>query len=180
MHGCQSSNLPSVWLMTDPRFGDRLLPSIQKLPMGSGVVFRHYNAPNRFALSMAIAKISRRRGLKLIIAGDDKGGMRGCVKGYYYGRPHKSSKRHMGIILVGVHDVHEINRAKSLGADAYFLSPVFSTISHKGQRPLGLLRFRQLCHLCDKPVIALGGMNLSRFQSMKYAHGYAAIDGLID
>lgn len=165
--------------MTDPRFGERLLPSIQKLPMGSGVIFRHYDTPNRLALYNVIAKICRRRGLKLIIAGDDKGRMKNMAKDYYYGRPQKSGRRHNGITLLGVHDVHEIKRAKILGADAYLLSPVFSTNSHKGQKPLGLLRFTQLSRLCDRPVIALGGMNLSRFQSMKDVHGYAAIDGLI-
>ena len=177
MHSCQSSKLPTRWLMTDPRFGERLLPSIQKLPMGSGVIFRHYNAPNRFDLFQEIAKICRRRGLQLVIAGDRC--FKNGVEGNYYGRPQKIRKRRNGIILFGVHDAYEINRAKMLRADAYMLSPVFSTNSHKGQRPLGLLRFRQLSCLCDKPVIALGGMNKKRAAVLRYSHCFAAVDGFI-
>lgn len=188
MHGCQSSylrkNLPRTWLMTDPRFGIQLLPSIQKLPAGSGVIFRHYNDPNRHNLYHAIAKICRRRGLTLIIAGYDSGSKTPNSAGHYFGRPYKArirppNKGRNAIILLGVHDAYEIQRAKQCGADAYLLSPVFSTNSHKRQRPLGVLQFRQLSLLCDRAVIALGGMNQMRFQSMKGAHGYAAIDGLI-
>ncbi len=165
--------------MTDPRFGERLLPSIQKLPKGAGVIFRHYDAPNRLDMFRDIAKICRRRGLKLIFAGDIEGCMKHNAEGYYYGRPQRITKRYNNITLLGVHDAHEIRKAQILGADAYMVSPVFSTNSHKGQRPLGLLRFRQLRQLCDKPVIALGGMNQVRFQPIGHVHGYAAIDGLI-
>lgn len=190
MHNCQSSyshkKLPRTWLMTDPRFGDGLLPAIQKLPIGSGVIFRHYDAPNRLSLYHRIAKICRRRGLMLITADNGLGPNMPTKMpnsaGHYFGRPHKASrpdKRRNHIILLGVHDAHEIQRAKHCRADAYLLSPIFATNSHKGQRPLGLLRYRELSQLCDKPVIALGGMNRARFQPMQGAHGYAAIDGLI-
>ncbi len=163
--------------MTDPRFRERLLPSIQKLPMGSGVIFRHYDDPNRFVIFQEIAKICRRRGLRLVLAGDQC--LKNGVEDNYFGCPQKTRKRRNAITLLGAHDVHEIRRARILQADAYILSPVFSTNSHKGQRPLGLLRFRQLIRLCDKPVIALGGMNQTRFKSIQHVHGYAAIDGLI-
>lgn len=179
MHGCQSSKLPKRWLMTDPRYGERLLASIQKLPKGSGVIFRHYDAPNRLDMFHDIAKICRRRGLTLIFAGEHIDRKMNKAVGCYFGRPQKTKKRYNSIILFGVHNVREIRNANTWGADAYLLSPVFSTNSHKGHRPLGLLRFRQLRRLCDKPVIALGGMSQARFQPMKYVHGYAAIDGLI-
>lgn len=180
MQPCQSSKLPKIWLMTDPRFGDHLFTSIQKLPMRSGVILRHYDDPQRAIIYYKIAKICRRRGHMLIIAGaQDWQGARRNNGSRYVGRPiglNGSSKR---IILVGVHNAREIQRAKHARPSLYFLSPVFATDSHKGQRPLGILRFNQLAMLCDAPVIALGGMKASRASMIKIACGYAAIDGLI-
>lgn len=183
MRQCQSRKsykiLPRTWLMSDPRFGDRLYQSVQKLPRGSGVIMRHYDDPNRQEIYKNLARICRRRGLKLILAGDAERCLKYNAEGYYYGRPQKIRKRYNSITLFGVHDEHEIRKAQILGADAYMVSPIYSTNSHKGQRPLGLLRFRKLSRLCDKPVIALGGMNQARFHSIKHVHGFAAIDGLI-
>jgi thiamine-phosphate pyrophosphorylase len=34
--------LPRLWLMTDERQGDDLWRALERLPRGSGVVFRHY------------------------------------------------------------------------------------------------------------------------------------------
>jgi len=35
--------LPRLWLMTDERQGDGLLPAVARLPAGAGIVFRHYS-----------------------------------------------------------------------------------------------------------------------------------------
>ena len=55
------NKLPERWLFTDERQGERLWDALQKLPRGSGVVFRHYDAPNRAELLRRVAEIAKRR-----------------------------------------------------------------------------------------------------------------------
>lgn len=79
-----------------------------------------------------------------------------------------------------VHDAREIQQANRAGADLFFLSPVFATRSHPGQRPLPFLQTKRLAALCNGAVIFLGGMNARRYRARKsrLTHGWAAIDGL--
>lgn len=182
MQSCQSSKLPKIWLMTDPRFGLRLYASIQKLPIGSGVILRHYDDLNRYTIYKNIAKICRRRGHMLVVAENSDKILNDNNKKYhvgqYYGRPPMSPINNHSIILIGVHNAQEINRAILSKPDLLLLSPLFRTNSHKGARPLGIARFRQLSHLCGIPILALGGANAIRARMIRYVHGYAAIDSL--
>jgi thiamine-phosphate pyrophosphorylase len=79
-----------------------------------------------------------------------------------------------------VHDAREIAQANQVGADLYFLSPIFATRSHPGQRPLNPLQALRLSALCLGPVVYLGGMNRNRYRTHKsrLTHGWAAIDAL--
>jgi len=187
MRSCQSSksckSLPKIWLLSDPRFGRRLLPSIQKLPWGSGVIFRHYDHPKRQEIYRHIVNICRKRGHKLVIAGDERLASSWKADGFYQGQPGSilpKQSRFMNII--GVHNIKELYQAKRLRADVILLSPVYTTLSHKGKRPLGIMAFQHLALLSRKrgiTVLALGGMDKKRAAMIPYIYGYAAIDGLI-
>ena len=62
--------LPRIWLMTDERFGARLLPSVAALPAGSGIIFRHYqSAPvERRFLFRTLRRMADAQGLTLLLA----------------------------------------------------------------------------------------------------------------
>lgn len=163
--------------MTDPRLGDRLLPAIRRLPVGSGVIFRHYGLDpiSRRTLFAKVRRVCARRGHLLLLAGD----ARLAVKWHADGFHARSSGRPRLLHAAPVHNAREIGVAKRHGADILLLSPVQPTASHPGKRPLGPVRFRQLAALCSPArVIALGGMN--RAQAAKWprkiAYGWAAID----
>lgn len=169
--------IPRIWLMTDPRLGDRLFPAIRQLPRGSGVVFRHYEleAGQRRRLFAAVRRICRKRGHLILLAGEAAQARQWHADGF-----HARSIGTCGALhSAPVHNAGEIAEAKKGGARILFLSPVRQTASHRGARPLGPARFRRLAALC-KPatVIALGGMN--RAQAAKWprtiVHGWAAID----
>lgn len=76
--------LPHIWLMTDTRMGDAIFPAIQRMPAGSGVIFRHYDLPDkeRQKILSRVAHICARRGLIMILGGalgtEIKGSNRGC------------------------------------------------------------------------------------------------------
>jgi thiamine-phosphate pyrophosphorylase len=64
--------LPRLWLMTDERQGEALWRAVDRLPRGSGIVFRHYSLPprERSALLARLRRRAMKRGLMLVLAGD--------------------------------------------------------------------------------------------------------------
>jgi thiamine-phosphate pyrophosphorylase len=164
--------LPRLWLMTDERLGDRLLPAVERLPTGAGLVFRHYSLdePERRRLFDRVAAAARRRTLMLLLAGTDREAAAWGADGSH-GRGRAS-----GLRSTPVHNLAEIRAAERDGAALLFLSPVFATRSHAEARPLGPARFNFLARRTDLPVIALGGMDDVRARRLREAYGWGGID----
>lgn len=166
---------PRVWLMTDERLGDDLVPAIEDLPFGSGIVFRHYrlDAAERLILFERVKALACRRRLTLLLAGsanlardwgaDGSHGLGGPTGGRFRSAP--------------VHDLKEIRLAERAGASLLFLSPVYPTRSHPGEDVLRPARFSLLARATELPVVALGGMSRRRAASMGVER-WAAIDGI--
>lgn len=168
--------VPSLWLFTDDRVrDDALMDAVGRLPRDAGVVFRHYGLPTaeRRTLFAMVARLARRRGLMLVLAGGNTTG-RGAS-----GRHNPARRWHgSGLATYAAHNAREISQANRRGADLIFLSPVFPTRSHPGAPTLGTIRFAVLARLGRCPVIALGGMNAARFRRLHPlgAYGWAGID----
>jgi thiamine-phosphate pyrophosphorylase len=162
--------LPRLWLMSDERQGESLWKAIERLPRGAGIVFRHYtvSAAERRQLFARIRKVARRKGLLLIAAGTALPGADGVHGGRGRG----------GVRTASAHNPAELRAAERSGAGLAFISPVFPTRSHPQARALGRVRFGLLARQARIPVIALGGMDSSRWRSLKAfgAYGFAAID----
>lgn len=170
---------PKIWLMTDPRLGDGLTTAVQSLPVGSGVIFRHYalNEAARHTLFKRLQRICARRGHSLFLAGDERLARQWGADGFH----GRKGKRAQGVIScsAAVHNIRELNEAKRGCADYLFISPVYMTRSHLGARPMGAMAFRQLAQQRGAAkVIALGGMNAARaaMQDRRLIYGWAAID----
>jgi thiamine-phosphate pyrophosphorylase len=166
-------SLPKIWLMTDPRLGEGLQAAVRKLPSGSGVVFRHYHLPKneRLLLFRQIARICRKRGHVLILAGQDDWAADGV-----HGRPRVRPPQ---FLTMPVHSIPEILEAQRLHADLVFLSPLFPTRSHPEAKGLGMMRFTALAKLAGAAnVIALGGMTRNRARTIagRVVYGWAGID----
>lgn len=56
------------------------------------------------------------------------------------------------------HNLHQLQRAQSVGCDYAFLSPVKATLSHPDHAPLGWAAFANMVSEVALPVYALGGM----------------------
>jgi thiamine-phosphate pyrophosphorylase len=161
--------------MTDERLGDRLLPAVQRLPTGAGIVFRHYSLsePERRRLFDRVAAVARQRQLMLFLAGSDQEAAGWGADGSH-GRGRGS-----GLRSAPVHNLAEIRTAERDGAALLFLSPVFATRSHPDARPLGPARFNFLARRTDLPVIALGGMDNIRVRRVREAYGWGGIDAWV-
>lgn len=152
--------LPALWLMTDERMGAGLWTALERLPRGSGVVFRHFATPpaERSAILAQIDRIARRRRLIVI-----RSGVAGQTP-----------------LLHPAHSLREAVAARRAGADLVLVSPIYPTRTHPGARTLGPVRAAMIARAAGIPAIALGGMNAARFKrlrSLGFA-GWAAIDGL--
>jgi thiamine-phosphate pyrophosphorylase len=177
-HRSAKSALPKIWLMTDERFGDDLLPAIRRLPARSGVVFRHYHLASqpRRDLFRQAARICRQRGHILILAGSERLALRWHADGYH-GR--SGVARSTMLRSAPVHDRAELREALRNRADLLFISPLFKTASHEGGKALGRLAFNALAYKRGPGlVIALGGMTRELANGLKrqHAYGWAAID----
>lgn len=172
----EKNNLPRIWLMTDPRFGDDLLPAIKRLPLKSGVIFRHYDlaADERRALFRRVRRICRQRGHMLFLAGDERAARRWRADGFH---ARKGRRRSNNMVRsAAVHNRREMAKAQRNGADLVLISPVFATASHPEASVLGrggLMRLAKLAR--GMKVIALGGMDARRATTFN-VHGWAAID----
>jgi len=172
---CPSTQaLPRIWLMTDERFGAGLMDAVQALPKGSGIIFRHYATPEteRRALFQSIQAIARRNGHVLLLAGPMRLARSWGAEG--------SHGRHRGAVTAPVHSFMEMRAAERAGAQLLFVSPIFATRSHPGQKGMGTRRLSNFVRQAKPPVIALGGMTRARFKALRQTgvYGWAAIDGL--
>lgn len=171
-HPSHAKELPRHWLMTDPRLGEDLWNALAALPRGAGVILRHYELPaaERRILFARIARIARRRGLLLVVAGRDR---LGHAPGH---------GRHFGMLTAPIHSRREAIAAIRNGARLLFASPVHPTRSHPGARALGPTRLGLLIRGLGVPVVALGGMNERRWRALRPlgVHGWAGIDAWID
>lgn len=147
-----------LWLVTDERQGLALWAALDRLPRGSGVLFRHHRTPaeERAAMLERVIARTRRRGL-FVIREEDAG----CG-------------------IARVHSLREATDARRRGARLLFVSPVFATRTHPGAQTLGPLRAARIAQLSGVLAIALGGMSAHRFRRMRALGfvGWAAIDAL--
>lgn len=166
---------PRTWLMTDERLGDRLWSAIDRLPEGSGIVFRHYSLDHdaRAELAGRVTSICRERAFALAVAADAD-----LARAVGADLIHKPALDAPGLpFSLALHSMAEAVEAAPLGASLVFVSPVFETRSHPGQRPLGPALAARIAQAARAPAIALGGMDARKFAELSEGfHGWAAID----
>lgn len=167
--------LPHLWMMTDERQGEALLPALRRLPEGAGIVFRHYSlaADERHALFGRVLALGRDRRCAVLLAATPLEALEWGADGSH-GWEGKSVPGRLR--SVSVHDAEELDAANRLGADLIFVSPIFETRSHPGRAPLGPGGFSRLAGRASMPAIALGGMNAERAKLLEGTYGWAGID----
>jgi thiamine-phosphate pyrophosphorylase len=174
--------LPVLFFVTDmSRTADPVAVAL-RLPRGAGILLRHYGAAGRAALARRLASVARARGLRLLIAADPPlaRAVGACGVHWPEALMHRARGRRAGLTTVAAHGWAGLVRARRVGADAAFLSPVFPTKSGADKHPLGVLRFSALAHASPVPVYALGGITEAAARRLmgSGAAGLAAVDAL--
>jgi thiamine-phosphate pyrophosphorylase len=171
-------SFPNLWLLSDERNDDQLEAALERLPRGSGFIYRHYHLADagRIARWFELLRIVRAKGHVAILADSAQTACEWGADGVY-GAPRALYPTRDLLTLATAHDFAEIGLANRARADAVLLSPVFPTRSHPDAATLGPLRFRLLAAHALMPVIALGGMTPCTARRLAWAR-WAAIDGL--
>jgi len=160
------------------------------LPPGSAILLRHYRDPKRNQLAKELRSICDNHSLSLIIADDFELAMNVKADGFHLPEYRLKSpstdifkwRRTNNVILTAAtHSSQTILKAIRLQVDAVFLSPIFRSPSHPRERPLGLMRFSNMCSTTKLPIYALGGVNdiTARNLNGSGAAGIAAIGAII-
>jgi thiamine-phosphate pyrophosphorylase len=166
--------LPRIWLVTDERQGDRLIPAVQRLPEGAGILFRHYSLEpsDRRELFAQVRSMGRLRGALLLVAGQAELATSWGADGWHgWGEGG-------GLHSASVHNLSELRRAEADGASLVFVSPIFPTRSHPDAECLGPEGFENLARQARLPVIALGGVTPDNAPELIRlgAYGWAGAD----
>ena len=179
----RAPGLPALFFVTDALRIPDPVPIAQTLPRGTGIILRHYDVPERAALARRLAALARSRGLVLLIAADPRLARAVHAQGVHWPEMlmHRARRPHSGLVTVAAHDAKALIRARSVGADAALLSPVFATRSGAHKHPLGPLRFAALARMSPVPVYALGGISESSARRLLHsgAAGLAAVDAFL-
>lgn len=186
----EGRRLPRLWLFTDPvRLPDPLAAAARLPGRGrAGVVARGLARP----VLARLAALARARGLVLLVAADGRAALalhaglhlperRGTMGLLPFLRARRRRHRRGVLLSLAAHGgAGAAARARRLGADLAFLSPVFPTMSHLGAAGLGPLRWAAAARRLSCPAVALGGIgtkNAGRL-SCSATSGIAAITGL--
>lgn len=170
---------PNLWLLSDARNDAALERALERLPCGSGFIYRHYHLPpvERVARFNTLTRIARARGAVVVLADSALTAREWGADGIY-GAPLSLYPRRDDLLrLATAHSMAEIAQARRVGAHAVLLSPTYPTHSHPGAPSLGPVRWRLMAAQAGMPVIALGGMNLRNARRLDWPY-WAAIDGL--
>lgn len=178
--------LPHLIMITDRNRQGDPAGAVSRLPIGSAVILRDYNADNRPDLARQLRKLTRTQQILLLIAGDEKLAAQAGADGLHLPEHLLSDaaairRRHPGwLITAAAHSPAALRKAQTARLDAALLSPVFPTRSHPNATVLGPYRHRALLNAAPRlPVYALGGVNTSTARRLPPGvQGWAAIDGI--
>lgn len=186
LDGAARSPLPALLALTDPDRTPGLPGLARALPPGSALIYRHFGAPDRFAIAADLARIAQARELVFLVSADAELARACGADGQHFPETRLDEARHArrrgdpGLFTAACHSRRALERAARAGIDAVLLSPILPSRSPSAVRPLGLMRAAAVVRTSTLPVYALGGINAQsgrRLGGFGFS-GMAAIDGL--
>ncbi len=175
--------LPALLFFTDPARSPDPEAIAARLPRGSGIVYRHFGAPDAEALARRLLTIARARGLKLLIGQDAALARRVGADGAHL--PERMAhcaaglkRANPGWIVTSA--AHSLAAARRSRADAVVLSVALPSRSPSAGPALGPIRLAVRVRAGGRPAYALGGINDRTARRLLGAGliGLAAVEGL--
>jgi thiamine-phosphate pyrophosphorylase len=172
--------LPPLLILTDPRRTPDPVAVAERLPRGSGLVYRAFGATDALDVGRSLAAVSRRRGLVFLVGADPVLASACGADGVHLperlvaSAPRLRARRPLWRLTGAAHGAAALHRAAAAGLDAALLSAVFPSGSPSAGRPLGPTRFSALSRLAELPVYALGGIDAASAPRLRGAASGAA------
>lgn len=163
-------NLPPLLFFTDPDRTPRPWETAARLPVGAGVVFRHFGRPDARETALRLREATLRRDGLLLIGLDaelaEAVGADGVhLPGRALDQAGRISQARPDWRITGA--AHARSELEAPGLDALIVSPVFQAGgASAGTAPLGLAAFRDRVLAAPRPVYALGGIDGGNARSL--------------
>ncbi len=175
---------PRFFYFTDDKRGRDPLEMAQILPSDVGIVFRHYEAPDRAKLARQLSRVCKKRGIFLSIAGNPTLAYQIGADGvhlpeYMIPRLPMISMRYPKLAFSSAcHSAASLMKSNNLGVAFAFISPLFPTRSHPGARHLPVHSIAPFLRKLEIPVLGLGGITPERWRQINQMglQGFGAID----
>lgn len=178
--------LPNLLFFTDPARVASPEAVAERLPSGSGIVFRAFGAEDAVEQGRRLRAIADARGL-LLLVGAHPGLAEGVrADGLHMPErlageiPKLRAEHGRYLITVAAHDLTAVRAAERAGADAVIVSPVFPSNSPSAGEPLGLKGLKDMVGATPLPVYALGGVRAGTVGQLAGSGivGIAAVEAL--
>jgi len=185
---------PFLYLVTDRRLaGQRDIADVVRRAIKGGVTLVQLREKSLgqaafVAEAFVLREVCRAGGVPLIINDDIDVAQRIGAAGVHLGQSDASvteARDALGpdaIIGLSVETLEQAREAATLDVDYIAASPVFATPTKTDlAEPLGLIGLRAIRKLTDKPLIAIGGINIENARAVLEAgaDGLAAISALV-
>ncbi|MFC7377622.1 thiamine phosphate synthase [Brevundimonas sp. GCM10030266] len=164
--GVAPPNLPPLLFFTDPARTPEPWTVAARLPVGSGVVYRHFGAPDARDTALRLREATRKRDGLLLIGRDAELAEAVEADGVHLPEarigeaPDLAARRPDWRITAAFHALTAL--PPLTGIDALIVSPVFEAGGASASKPsLGLQRFGAVVRDVPVPVYALGGIKAS-------------------
>lgn len=178
--------LPQLLFFTDPARVPDPEAVAQRLPEGSGIVFRAFGASDAVEQGRRLRDIATQHGLTLLV-----GASAGLAEGVgadgvhlpermVTSLPRLRAEHPRYLITAAAHDLAAVQNAGRCGADATVVSPVFASNSPSAGEPLGVNGLAALVRATALPVYALGGISAKTICQLAGSGvaGLAAVEAL--
>ncbi|WP_300542644.1 thiamine phosphate synthase [Maricaulis sp.] len=165
VRGSAAGALPPLIALTDPARTPDAAGYAAGLEPGSGLIYRHFGADDRFETGRALASIARERGLVLLVSADPELADAIGAAGLHWPETRLAqafARRCRGDrrpFTSAAHSPLALARARASGVDAALFSPVFPSASPSAGRAKGLWAAAAAARRAALPVYALGGVN---------------------
>ena len=152
---------------------------IDKQDKRTSIIYRNYNQKLDEKLILKLKSYCKKRGNKFLLSNNIKLAIKLNLDGAYIPSFNKE-KKHLAysvkknfILLGSAHNIYEIRTKELQNVHAIFLSSIFK----KNKNYLGINKFKSLCLLSGKPLIALGGISVNNLKKLALTncHGFAGI-----
>ena len=166
--------IPKLYAITDRQWSNCTHEEIVRMLLDGGASFiqlRDKEASGRELLDQTIAclKLTREAGATLIINDRVDVALTAGADGVHLGQDDLSvdeAREILGedkIIGVSTHSIDQFRAALETSANYIALGPVFPTLTKENSAPVvGLELIREAKKLTDRPLVAIGGINLGR------------------